>query len=362
MLATKLFSKGRRVAGEEDLDKLNRLYAVESQFSLTGANAEHRLRMKGGEVRQFAIDLASALDSAPAGGDKRAKFLAAVAKDLKAAGAQALVVAGPRQPASVHALVHQINQTLGGLGTTVTFTKATDKSGSGVEALKALAGEMSSGQVSTLVILGGNPVYTAPADLQFVSALGKVANSIHLGADDDETAAAAHWHLPEAHYLESWGDASTADGVATIQQPIIEPLYGGRTAAEIVALVTDSKDKKSYDIVKNYWTGQWPAASREKSWRQALNDGMIASAKLADAVKPTLDAKKIAAAVAAEPKPSSGGIEVAFVPSASAWDGRFANNGWMQEAPDPITKMVWGNAALISPAYCAALRISKTAM
>ncbi len=358
-LPTKQFSRGRRIAGEEDLEKFSRLYAVESQFSLTGANADHRLRMRGSEVKQFAADLAGALGAMPAlnvvgnATDKRGKFLAAVVKDLKAAGSGALVVAGPRQPASVHALAHLINQTLGSAA--VTYTKpAAEKVESGVDALKTLAGEMSSGQVSMLVILGGNPAYTAPADLQLTTALSKVANSIHLGLEEDETAAAAKWHVPEAHYLESWGDARTSDGVAAVQQPMIEPLYGGRTAAEIVALIIDNKDKKAHDIVQNYWTGlfssQGPAKDKDKNWRQTLHDGMVAGSKPAESVKVSADAKKIAAAVAAEPKASANGLEVAFVPSSAAWDGRFANNGWMQEAPDPMTKLVWGNAAMISPA------------
>ncbi len=180
---TLAFSKRRRVGSEEDLDKMNRLYAVESQFSLTGANADHRLRMKGSDVLQFATDLAAALGAMPGlnvvnnGGasDKRAKFLAAVVKDLKAAGPEALVVAGPRQPASVNALVALINEKLG--SACVTYTKPViDKSTSGVDALKTLAGEMSAGQVSTLVILSGNPVYSAPADLQFPVALSKGSN------------------------------------------------------------------------------------------------------------------------------------------------------------------------------------------
>ncbi|HSP69218.1 MAG TPA: 4Fe-4S dicluster domain-containing protein, partial [Bryobacteraceae bacterium] len=292
----------------------------------------------------------AALSAAPAGNDKRAKFIAALAKDLKSAGKEALVVAGPRQPAIVHALAHQINQTLGAAGSTVIFTKAAtaDRVESGVEALKTLTGEMTGGQVSTLVILGGNPAYTAPADLQFGAALAKVANSIHLGAENDETAAAAKWHLPEAHFLEAWGDARSIDGVAAIQQPMIEPIFGGKSAIEVMALLLDSKDKKGYDLVKNFWTSQWPAASRENTWKKTLNDGLVAGTKSAE-VKPSVDSRKIQAAVLPAPAAASG-IEVGFIPSATTWDGRFANNAWMQEAPDPITKLVWGNVVLVSPA------------
>ena len=351
-LPTKQYSRGRKFHTEEDFEKANRLYAVESQFSLTGANADHRLRLRSGEVKQFAMDLAAALGAVPGlnvvqGTDKRAKFLAAVVKDLKAAGAGAVVVAGARQPAIVHAIAAGINQSLGSAA--VSYVKS-DKTESGLDGLKALTTEMTSGQVSTLVILGGNPAYTAPADLQFAVAMSKVANSIHLGLDDDETAAAAKWHVPEAHFLESWSDARTTDGVVAIQQPLISPLYGGKTAAEIVALLIDAKDKKAYDIVKNYWQGQWGAKDKEMAWRKALNDGIVASAKPVEPAKVSVDAKKLAGAVGAEAKASATGIEVAFYPSASAWDGRFANNGWMQEAPDPITKLTWGNAAMISPA------------
>ena len=351
---TSAFSKRRRVGSEEDLDKMNRLYAVESQFSLTGANADHRLRMKGSDVRQFAADLASALGAIPglnvvgnAGGDKRARFLAAVVKDLKAAGAEALVVAGPRQPASVHALAAAINEKLG--SACVTYTKPViDKTSSGVDALKTLTGEMAAGQVSTLVVLGGNPVYSAPADLQFAVALSKVANSIHLGAEDDETAAAASWHIPQAHLLESWGDEATSDGLAAIQQPMIEPMYGGKTAIEIVSWVTTGKFTTSHDIVKKNWLAQF-TGDKEQTWRKALHDGVVAAAKTSDPVKVSADAKRLAAALAAETKTAGTGIEVGFYPSSATWDGRFANNGWLQEAPDPISKLVWGNAAMVSP-------------
>jgi MoCo/4Fe-4S cofactor protein with predicted Tat translocation signal len=351
----KLFSRGRRVDSEEDLDKLNRLYKIESQYSLTGANADHRLRMQASEVKQFAIDLASALGAMTglnvvnnAASDKRSKFLAALVKDLKAAGAKALVTAGPRQPASVHALAALINQSLG--STCVTYTKPTmDKSNAGVDALKALAGEMTGGQVSTLVILGGNPAYSAPADLQFGVALSKVQNSIHLGMEVDETAVAAKWHIPEAHFLESWGDHATSEGLGAIQQPMIAPLYGGKTAAEIVALVTGSKDTKAHDIVKNYWMDSF-SGNKEEGWKKALHDGVIASSKTAPVEKVSADSKKIAAALAAEPKVNATGMEVAFYPSSHAWDGRYVNNGWLLEAPDPITKLTWGNAAMISPA------------
>ena len=352
---TTLFAKRRRVESEEDLDNMNRLYAVESQFSLTGANADHRLRMKGSDVKQFALDLAGQLGAISGlnvvnNNDKRGKFLSALAKDLKAAGNEALVVVGPRQSPSVQAVAALINQSLGSAA--VSYSKPVlQNADSGVGALKTLVGEMNSGQVSTLVILGGNPAYTAPADLQFSVALSKVANSIHLGLEDDETAAAAKWHIPEAHYLESWGDQATSEGLASIQQPMIEPLYGGKTAAELVSWVANGRFTKAHDIVKNYWFGRFASNkdnNRELAWQKALHDGVIAGSQSGETVKVTADAKKLAAAIASEPK-AAAGIEVGFYPSSSTWDGRFANNGWLQETPDPLSKLTWGNAAMISP-------------
>jgi molybdopterin-containing oxidoreductase family iron-sulfur binding subunit len=350
---TKQFVKGRKAESEADFEKANRLYAVEAQYSITGANADHRLRMKSGEVKQFAIDVAASLGALQGlnvvgGTDKRAKFLAAVVKDLKAAGKEALVVAGPRQPASVHAVVAVINDAL--KSEAIFYTKG--EGGPSLADLKALVGEMNSGQVSTLVILGGNPAYTAPADLQFTSAMAKVANSIHLGLEEDETAAAAKWHVPQAHYLETWDDARSSDGTVSIQQPMIECMYGGKTPAEMVAMIIDAKDKKAYDIVKNFYAS---GKDKEAVWRKALHDGVVAGIKKDDPAKVTADAKKVAAAIAAEPKVSSSGVEVTFAPSYSTWDGRFANNAWMQEAPDPMTKLTWSNAAMISPAKAKSL-------
>src|SRR6185295_360732 len=146
-----------------------------------------------------------------------------------------------------------------------------------------------------------------------------------------------------------WGDARSTDGVVAIQQPMIEPIFGGKSAIEVMALLLDSKDKKGYDVVKNFWAGQLPAASRENAWKKALNDGVVAGTKSAE-VKPTVDGKRIQAAIIPALGAAASGIEVGFVPSATTWDGRFANNAWMQEAPDPITKLVWGNVVLVSPA------------
>lgn len=350
VLPVKLFSKGRRpdlghvfdaqaepaateAAGEEHMGAMNRLYAVEANYTLTGAMADHRLRLKVGEVRTFASDLAGAVGAMPSlnvvnAGDKRGKFLMALAKDLKAHQGKAIVVAGPKQPAEVHAIAALINQQL---AAPIVYTKIENYTPQ-VAALKQLAGELGSGAVDTLVILGGNPAYTAPGDLDLATKIKNVANTVYLGFDENETAAVSKWIIPEAHYLESWSDGTAPDGTVSIIQPMIEPLYGGKTAAEVVTL------EKAYDLVRATW--------KSANWRDALHNGIIPNTKVAE-VKAVADAKRIAGAPMT--KATGQGIEVAWYPSSSMYDGRFANNGWMQEAPDVMTKVVWGNAALVSP-------------
>jgi molybdopterin-containing oxidoreductase family iron-sulfur binding subunit len=355
VLPTRQFSSRRRLTDETST--LNRLYVVESQFTTTGGVADHRLRLKPSEIASFAADLAAAVEgAAPAGTDKRSKWIAAVSKDLKANQGKSIVIAGPNQPATVHALAFSINQALANTGATVTFTKPVhDLENSGIGALKALAQELDGGQVKTLIILGGNPVFTAPYDLHLGDSIKKAAISVHLGLEANETAAVSKWHLPEAHYLESWGDALSSDGTAAVQQPMIEPIYSGKSQVEVVAALIGYKDQRGIDIVSNYWKGQWKTANATDTWNKALNDGIIAGQKL-EAVKVSLDAAKVKAA--AVPKPSGAALEVLFRPSYTLGDGSYANNAWCQELPDPVTKFVWGNAALVSPATAKRLNLA----
>ncbi|MBI1899079.1 MAG: TAT-variant-translocated molybdopterin oxidoreductase [Acidobacteria bacterium] len=340
VLSSKQFARRRRVSSEKD--GMNRLYVVESQLSTTGAAADHRLRMRSSEVVELARALAAAVAGLSASGP-HAKVAAVIAKDLNAHRGRSLVVAGPRQPAEVHALAYAVNQALGNIGQTVTFVQgpAGGNARPQLEALRALAGEMSRGEVERLVILGGNPVYTAPADLEFAANLKKVRNSIYLGQEYDETAAVSKWAVPEAHYLESWGDATAPDGTVSLQQPAIQPLHGGKTQAELIALIANYKDQRGHDILRNYWTAK---LGGEKAWLQALHDGMVPNTAY-PAATVSVDTKRFVSGT-----PSTTGVEVVFVPSAKTWDGRYANNGWLQELPEPITKLTWDNAALLSPA------------
>ncbi len=342
-----------------EANPMNRLYVVESQFSVTGGMADHRKRMRAGDVREFAADLARELGLLPSGlkvlnGAPDQDFAAAAARDLKKSAGRSIVAAGPRQPAEVHALAAWMNEALGNTGKTVVWTETTEEPQ--LPAIRELAADIAAGRVDTLVILGGNPVYDAPADLNFRAAIKKAPNTIHLGIDRNETAVASVWRLPEAHYLESWGDARAVDGTVSIQQPLIRPLYGGRTAAEVVAAVTGYKDQRGYDIVRNYWQAQWGADAGQK-WRKCLHDGVVPDTAYPLAAA-RVDAGRVNSALN-KSETGHGGIELAFYPSPSTWDGRFANNGWMQEAPDPITKLTWDNAALVSPATARVLGVTN---
>lgn len=335
-----------------DGGKMNRLYAVESNFSVTGGMADHRLRLQSSKIGGFLAALAKQLGVTANGLDKHAaaingnalaaKWVTAVAKDLTANKGKAVIVVGARQPAHVHALAHLVNASVA--GDTVKYTRAFEaKFEAGVDSLKALAADMSSGKVSTLIVLGGNPVYNAPADVKFRDALKQVKNKIHVGLYQDETAVECDWHVNEAHYLECWGDGRAYDGTASIQQPLVAPLHNGKSAMEVLAAVSDYPHKSGYDIVKALWL---KSLAGEKAWNRAVHDGVIANTAFA----PTpVSANAAAIGTALDAAPVAGnGLEINFVQDASMYDGRFANNGWMQEVPDPMTKLVWDNAALMS--------------
>ncbi len=355
VLPTKQFSKGRKFSSEEDLEKVNRLYAVESQFSLTGANADHRLRMRSGEVKQFAMDLAAALGAVPGlnvvqgGSDKRAKFLAAVVKDLKAAGPGALVVAGARQPAIVHAIAAAINQSLGSAA--VSYVKPERQGRFGhrraegadqrdVVGAGSDAGD--SGRQSGVHGSGGSAIRRRAGQSREFDSSGSRRRRNGGGCEVACAGSAFPRKLERrAHRRRSGRDSAAAD-LASVRR---KDGGGDRRAAD---------RREGQEGLRHRQELLAGAVAGERQGRRLgarrLNDGIVASAKPADAAKVSVDAKKLAGAAGAEAKTSATGIEVAFYPSASAWDGRFANNGWMQEAPDPMTKLTWGNAAMISPA------------
>lgn len=342
VLPTKLFSQKRKVI--KPGETMNRLYAVEGHFSLTGGMADHRLRLKPSEIAGFASELLKLVESTAeiqVAGEGRKKFVAALAKDLKKNAGKSIVSAGPRQSPEVHALALAINQVLGNIGTTLTLVQPLTAPQN--EALKAFGKALSGGQISTLVILGGNPAYTLPSDLNFADGAKKAKTVIHLGLEHDETAALAHWCLPQSHFLEAWGDGRSIDGTASIQQPVIAPLYGSKSASEVLAELVGMESPRGYELVKSFWS-QGFAGDKEKSWKKALHDGVVEGTAY-PALKLNVDVKKVSAMPVPSPTSST---EILFLAANGVYDGRFANNAWLVELPDPMTKVVWDNCVTMS--------------
>ncbi|HXG63624.1 MAG TPA: TAT-variant-translocated molybdopterin oxidoreductase [Blastocatellia bacterium] len=426
------FIDKRRVS--KDRQTMNRFYMVEPALTNTGAKADHRLSVRASEVETVARAIAAGLGvqtGGPAPLTPHGDWVNAVVGDLQKNRGASIVIAGDQQPPVVHALAHAINQALGNVGNTVAYIEPVAANPvNQIESIKELARDIEAGAVDTLIILGGNPVYNAPADLNFRDLLQRVPFTAHLSLYNDETSAWCKWHIPAAHYLESWGDVRAYDGTVTIIQPLIRPLYQNlRSAYEVLAALTPQPERTGYDIVREFWmqniatfgrtaqpaqqpvqtaaataggaaqasqtpqsplTGQQqppatgprqqprpeatalaggeqtgpgspspaapatPANGFEKAWRKALHDGFIPNT----AARP----KSVTFRGAIPPPPPSGnqqGLELVFRPDPSIYDGRFANNGWLQELPKPVTKLTWDNAALLSPATAERLGLTS---
>ncbi len=344
---------------------LNRLYAVESSTTTTGMKAEHRLGLRASEVPAFAAELAKAVGvagvDAPAYAwtDEQKKFLAALAKDLKANAGKCVVIPGLYQDASVDALALAMNSTLGNVGKTV-FVSAEPLNplpSDQLADMKALVADMNAGKVDWLVILNANPIYTAPADLGFAGAFNKVNTVVHLGSHLDETGQVAHWHIPAAHYLESWSDARAYDGTVSIVQPMIDPLYGGKTAHDVLQALLNEPLTSAYEAVRTTWKpviekGQ-KGGDFETGWRKVLHDGWMDGT----AFEKT-GAAKVAIPKVPVPAPKDA-VEIIFRPDPTVYDGRWSNVGWLQELPKPITNLSWDNAAIVSGATLTKLGLEE---
>lgn len=346
------FTHRRRMRNAQDIPV--RLYIAESLYTITGLNADHRLRLPSGAVPQLAAAIAAQvmqdagqdLGSVPGPAGMDAKWVSECARDLAAHRGKCVVVAGHRQPLSTHLLALALNAALGNLGQTVTLQEAPElNTGRIVELVRAL----NDGSIETLVLLGGNPAYTAPADLGWSAAVAKAKNLIRLGYYEDETAAGAHWHLPAAHYLESWGDLRAPDGTLLPIQPLIAPLFGGLTELEVLARVAGLETVEPYTIVQQTFQAISRAQDATAAWRKFLHDGYLENSAL-PAVQATLKSDVVGQALQAI-KPATFGkdsLELVFHRDYSVDDGRHNNNGWLQELPDPITKIVWDNVVLVS--------------
>ena len=357
------FAIGDRVGKE-----MSRLYVVEPTPSVTGSSADHRLPLRYAEIEQFARGLAAKLGL---GGSAKLSpatetWLDAVVKDLKKHPRGTLVVAGEQQPAEVHALVHAVNATLGNVGATLYYTEPVEAHPvSHLESLGELSRDIDAGKVNTLLIFDVNPVYTAPYDFDFTSKLRfdeklktkKIETVIHISPHFDETSQYCDWHVAESHYLETWGDARAFDGTVSVVQPLIAPLYRTHSVHEVLAAFSDKPGLSAYDALRARLKAENPAADFEAWWRKTLNDGVVAGT----AFPPINVSLQFNPASLAPAKASaSEELEFLFRPDPSMYDGRFANNGWLQELPKPVTKLTWDNAALLSPKTAEKLNLTYT--
>jgi MoCo/4Fe-4S cofactor protein with predicted Tat translocation signal len=403
------FAKGRAFTDEKKT--INRLYAVETSVSLTGAKSDHRIAVKPSQMGEVATAIAKAVGvgGAETTYSENAQWIAAMAKDLSEHRGRCVVVAGENESPMVHAIAHAINSTLGNVGQTVDYIDPLTPFAevAQVDQLRELVGDIDAGNVKVLLVLGANPVYNAPADLKLdLERLNKVEFRAHVGLYFDETAAMCHWHVSEKHYLETWGDARAFDGTVSLVQPLIAPLYSGKSISEVLQLLfTENFDKKDLDIVKEYWqrtnmsagaaapapvrppaqananangngaqaaNGAAPAPSPaaanvpaatatpttaatpetaarnfEDNWRKVVHDGIIPNT----ASTPRSVSLTTAFMSQPEAKPAgSGQFEISIVHDPCVYDGRFVNNGWLQELPNPLNKITWENVALVSPA------------
>jgi MoCo/4Fe-4S cofactor protein with predicted Tat translocation signal len=335
---------------DPDSGNMSRLYVVESTPSSTGAKSDHRLPMRAAEVEGFTRALAEAIGVGANGGmltGQQAKYVTAIAKDLQAHRGRSLIIPGDHQPPAIHALAHAMNQALGNVGSTVVYTDPVNANPvNQTDSLKELVADMRAGKVDMLLILGGNPAYDAPADLGFADALKStnIPFRVHLGLHQDETAELCQWHISETHYLEAWGDVRAYDGTVSIQQPLIAPLYGSKSTYELMALLAGQAEATGHEVVQGYWKTQHPGADFDMFWRKALNDGWIEGT--------TFQPKQVAAKAPSLPAHTefdAQSVEINFRRDPSIYDGRFSNNGWLQELPKPMTKMTWDNPVLIGP-------------
>ncbi len=358
---TKDFSSARRAGGPNP--RMNRLYMLESSPTVTGTLADHRLSVNPGQIEALVLLLARELGIETSIRRETelesAAWITAAARDLARNRGTSVVLAGDHLPPRVHALIHLINQTLKNQGKTVLLTEPVEvRPSNQAESLRELVNGMAAGRVETLVILGGNPVFDAPADLEFGKSLQSVGLRVHLSAQLNETSELCHWHVPESHYLEAWGDIRAFDGTVSVIQPLIEPLYRSKTACQVMATLLGDSSISSYDLVRQYWQNTGVSIDFEMWWRRTVHDGLIEDSSAPEQLL-SVNQETVLDAWANSGTTEETGLELILRPDPSILDGRFANNGWLQELPKPLTKLTWDNAALISPATAEELNLEN---
>ncbi|HEY7243716.1 MAG TPA: TAT-variant-translocated molybdopterin oxidoreductase [Xanthobacteraceae bacterium] len=346
------FAAARRPA--ETGGKMSRVYAIESTPTLLGAKADHRIPMRPGEIAGSLRYLAGLLEAGPREwslqDNPHSPWLKAAAEDLQQHRGRALVHAGREQPVEVHLLADAINGALGAFGKTVHLIAPVDASTAPkLQSLSELIEDMGSGKVDTLLIFRCNPVYDAPADLNFAAALRRIPFSASLALYDDETAQACTWRIPSRHEYEAWSDARAFDGTVTIQQPQTRPLYYGHSAQEILAVLLGNVAADDYQLLRDYWNNRAQHESRgdfEIFWHEAVRGGIVSdTAEPELALTPSSDiAERLSASVTDHEQ-----LQALFRADEGTWDGRYADNPWILEMARPFTRLTWDNAALFAP-------------
>lgn len=361
------FTNGRRLA--KSAAEMNRLYVIEPTPTSTGASADHRFAFEASQIEPFlqaVVDIALSPNSQqdhPAFNALQNRWIRAIANDLLANRGKGIVLVGERQPASAHLLAHQLNDYLGNIGSTIWNTQSPEVNPiDQTSALAQLVQDLNNGIVEGVFILGANPVYNAPSDFDFRSALKKAKTTVHLGTHYDETALECQWHLPQSHYLEEWADIRAVDGTVSIAQPLILPLYSStRSLLQVLHFLAEEPTQKStYDIVHEFWQNQQAALPPQDFltwWRKTIHDGVVENSAFP---RQTLRVKTPLSTSTRRPTPTTPQtIDLAFALDPSVGDGRFCNNGWLQEIPKPITKLTWDNAALISKELAKELKVEN---
>jgi MoCo/4Fe-4S cofactor protein with predicted Tat translocation signal len=338
---------------------MNRLYVIESTPTTTGAKADHRLPVRAAEVLEVAGMIGERREGQHGPVQSASDFAVGAFQDLVNHREAGVVIVGDHQPPAVHALAHTLNHELGNIGTTVFYTDPVDANPiNQTESIKDLVTDINAGKVDLLVILGGNPVYDAPSDLNFADALksNKVPLRVHLGLYQDETAELCHWHVNETHELEAWGDARAYDGTVSIIQPLIAPLYSGKSTHELIALLSGQAEATGYDLTRAYWRKQHAGADFEQFWRKSLHDGWIEGTAFGPK---DLRFASVSPKIGDLPKSDPNAIELNIRRDPTIHDGQFSNNGWLQELPKPMTKLTWDNAILTGPKMAERLQIAS---
>jgi MoCo/4Fe-4S cofactor protein with predicted Tat translocation signal len=349
---------------------MNRLYVIESTPSSTGAKADHRMPAKASDIEKFMgllvmgghplreVGRQNQVVTNAGLTDEQFRFMAALQMQLENPLGASLIIAGDHQPPTLHAFVHALNRAQGNVGKTVFYSDPVDVNPvNQTESIKELVADMNGGKVDLLIILGGNPAYDAPADFNFADSLknGKVPLRVHHGLYQNETAELCQWHVSATHELEAWGDARAYDGTVSIIQPLIAPLYNGKSALEFVALLAGQADATGYDLTRAYWQKQHSGADFEQFWRKSLHDGWIEGTAFAPK---SVTAKNPPETAATKSDADPNAIELNIRRDPTIYDGQFSNNGWLQELPKPMSKLTWDNAIQIGPKMAQRLGIA----